>query len=68
MSIYFTIFSKLNVFSYCIFATECFLERQKFWDSPAGPMVETSPSNATAGGSVPGQRAGIPHVPGPKNH
>lgn len=30
-------------------------------------MVETSPSKAVGWGSVPGQRAGIPHVPGPKN-
>ena len=67
MSIYFTIFSKLNVFSYCIFATEIFLERQ-ILRLPWWSHVETSPSNAAAGGSVPGQRAGIPHVPGPKNH
>lgn len=30
-------------------------------------MVETSPSKAVGRGSVPGQRAGIPHVLGPKN-
>lgn len=29
-------------------------------------MLETLPSKAAGGGSVPGRRAGMPHVPGPK--
>ena len=35
-------------------------------DVPGGPVVETSPSNAEGGGSVPGHRAKIPHVSWPK--
>ena len=30
-------------------------------------MVKTSPSNAGVAGSIPGQRAKIPHAAGPKN-
>ena len=34
---------------------------------PGGPVAKTSPSNAGGMGSVPGQRAKIPHGSWPKN-
>ena len=37
------------------------------WDFPGGPVVKTSPSNAGGAGSIPGQRAKIPHASQPKN-
>ena len=36
------------------------------WGFPGGPMVKTSPSNAEAVGSVPGQGAKITHTSWPK--
>ena len=35
-------------------------------DFPGGPVVKTSPSNADGPGSIPGQRAKIPHASWPK--
>ena len=34
---------------------------------PGGAVIKTSPSNAWGAGSIPGQRARIPHAWGPKN-
>ena len=34
-------------------------------DFPGGSVVKTSPSNAEAAGSSPGQGAKVPHAPGP---
>ena len=40
----------------------------RYWgDFPGRPVVKTSPSNAGAVGSIPGQRAKIPHALWPKN-
>ena len=36
-------------------------------DSPGGPVVKTSPSNAGGMGSIPGQEAEISHASWPKN-
>ena len=36
-------------------------------DSPGGPVVKTSPSDAAGVGSIPGWGAEIPHTLGPKN-
>ena len=36
-------------------------------DFPGGPVVKTSPSNAGGAGSLPSQRAKIPHALQPKN-
>ena len=36
------------------------------WDVPGGPVVKTSLSNAGVPGSIPGQRAEIPHALGLK--
>ena len=37
------------------------------WDIPGGPVVKTSPSTAGGAGSIPGQRAKIPHASWSKN-
>ena len=36
-------------------------------DFPGGPVIETSPPNAAAAGSIPGQGPKIPHASQPKN-
>ena len=36
-------------------------------DFPAGPVVNTSPSNAEGAGSIPGLRAKIPYALWPRN-
>ena len=36
-------------------------------DFPSAPVVKTSPSNAGGAGSIPGQRAKIPHDSWPEN-
>ena len=41
--------------------------RSNLWDFPGGPAVRTSPSNAGAAGSMPGQGAKIPHASQSKN-
>ena len=43
------------------------LKQSDSWDFPGGPVVKTSPSNVGGVGSVPGQRAKIPHASWPKN-
>ena len=37
------------------------------WDFPDDPVVKTSPSNAGATGSIPGQRVKFPHASWPEN-
>ena len=39
----------------------------KGWDFPAGPVVNTSPSNAEGAGSIPGLGAKIPYALWPRN-
>ena len=35
---------------------------KQFTDFPGGPVVKTPPSNAGGAGSIPGQRAKVPHA------
>ena len=44
----------------------CSQEIYASWDFPGSPVVKTSPSNAEGAGSIPGQRAKIPHALWPK--
>ena len=41
-------------------------QKQQSQGFPGGPVVKTLPSNAGGEGSIPGQRAKIPHASGPK--
>ena len=54
---------KLNITNHQGNANQNHSER----DFPGDPVVKTSPSNAGAAGSIPGQGAKIPHVLQPKN-
>ena len=45
-----------------------FIIKENPWDFPGGAVVGTLPSNAGSVGSIPGERAKIPHASRPKNH
>ena len=45
-----------------------FIIKENPGDFPGGAVVGTLPSNAGSVGSIPGERAKIPHTSRPKNH